>query len=86
MDEKIMTRHPDNSKAGVNISRKKYDTVRRAILSALRTRGPMTFTDLRNEVARTLAGNFEGSISWYSTTVKLDLEARKEIEDRKSVV
>lgn len=32
--------------------------------------------DLTEEVRHKLAGHFDGSISWYVTTVKLDLEAR----------
>lgn len=27
-----------------------------------------------------MSGNFDGSIGWYYTTIKLDLEARREIE------
>jgi hypothetical protein len=40
----------------------------------------MTFTELGKAVRRRLEGTFEGSISWYYTTVKLDLEARGIIE------
>ena len=32
--------------------------------------------DLTEEVRHKLAGHFDGSISWYVTTAKLDLEAR----------
>ena len=35
MAEKILTKHP-LGKSGKNIDRKKYDTLRKAILSALR--------------------------------------------------
>lgn len=79
MAEKIMTLHPAG-KSGVNISKKKYDAVRQSILGSLRTHGQMTFTDLINDVGRQLEGTFDGSISWYVTTVKLDLEARGVIE------
>lgn len=40
----------------------------------------MTFKALMEDVEAKLAGRFEGSIPWYVTTVKLDLEARGEIE------
>jgi hypothetical protein len=40
----------------------------------------MTFTELERTVSGQLAGNFDGSIAWYVTTVKLDLEARHIIE------
>ena len=75
-----MTRHPDPGKSGVNISRQKYDAIRVAILDAIRARGEITFTELTQDVRIRLEGTFEGSISWYVTTVKLDLEARGLIE------
>ncbi len=40
----------------------------------------MTFTELGEAVRQRLEGNIEGSITWYYTTVKLDLEARCIIE------
>ena len=79
MEEKIMTLHPQG-KSGVNISKKKYETVRIAIQDALRTQPGMTFKELTEEVRQKLEGSFDGSISWYVTTVKLDLEARGIIE------
>jgi hypothetical protein len=83
MAEKIMTKHPRGLN-GVNIDRQKYDVMRAAILEALRKQGPLTFTDLTAVVHKTLDGKFDGSISWYATTVKLDLEARKQIKADKS--
>ncbi len=77
--DKILTKHP-KGKQGVNISRAKYDAVREAILEALAEREPQQFRELQAAVEERLAGNFEGSIGWYYTTVKLDLEAREEIE------
>ena len=40
----------------------------------------MTFSLLTKKIEQNLAGQFEGSIPWYVTTVKLDLEARQAIE------
>lgn len=79
MDEKILTLHPQG-KQGVNISKEKYDTVRRAIVDSLADRGEMSFWGLVEDVNRKLADNFGGSVNWYVTTVKLDLEARGRIE------
>lgn len=79
MGDTILTRHPDRNKQGVRISRAKYDQVRAAILATLQARGEMTFGDLGRAVEKKLAGKFEGSVMWYYTTVKLDLEARKEL-------
>ena len=78
MTKKIMTLHPAG-KAGVNIEKQKYDVVREAIILSLREHGTLTFGDLTAEVRQRLEGVFAGSISWYVTTVKLDLEARGEI-------
>jgi hypothetical protein len=75
MSEKILTLHPQGKK-GVNISRAKYDMVRQAIMTALSTQGDMTFRELMRKLEQELADNFDGSVPWYVTTVKLDLEAR----------
>jgi hypothetical protein len=79
MAESILTLHPQG-KNGVNISRQKYDLIRQAILEVLQAREEVTFKGLTESVRRRLEGNFDGSISWYVTTVKLDLEARTLIE------
>ncbi len=78
MSEKILTLHPAG-KAGVNIDKQKYDTVREAIILSLREHDTLSFGELTAEVRMRLEGTFAGSISWYVTTVKLDLEARGEI-------
>ena len=80
IEERILTKHPEEGKSGVNISKRKYDLMREAILESLRANEEMTFKDLTEDVHRRLEGKFDGSISWYVTTVKLDLEARGEIE------
>ncbi len=77
--ERMMTLHPEG-KQGVNIEKEKYETMRQAIISALQASQPQTFSGLEKEVNARLDGNFDGSISWYFTTVKLDLEARQVLE------
>ena len=79
MFERILTLHPEG-KQGVNIEKKKYHQMRVAILECLKSSEPMTFKTLGRHVKKALQGKFEGSISWYYTTVKLDLEARGIIE------
>jgi len=74
--DRIQTLNPDPDKAGTSISRVKYDKISEAIISALQQGGQLTFSELRTAVETQLDGQFEGSISWYYTTVKLDLEAR----------
>jgi hypothetical protein len=77
-EEKILTKHP-RGKSGKNISKQKYDTLKGAILSALRNR-ELSHTELFDHLNKTLQDRFSGNISWYGETVKLDLEARKIIE------
>ena len=36
----------------------------------------ITFMNFSRAVEKEVNGNFEGSVTWYVTTVKLDLEAR----------
>jgi hypothetical protein len=78
MEERILTQHPEN-KQGVNISREKYEQIRDTILTVLKKNEPISFQDLNAVVFQKLDGKFEGSIGWYFTTVKLDLEARGRI-------
>jgi hypothetical protein len=75
MKDMIRTLHPEK-KQGVNINREKYEIIRKAILSILRTQKEMTFMALSRAVEKDVHGKFEGSVTWYVTTVKLDLEAR----------
>jgi hypothetical protein len=75
---KILTKHP-LGKSGRHINRKKYDTIKKVILSALR-KNELTHTELFSRLSKNLTGKFPGNISWYGETVKLDLEARKIIE------
>ena len=70
-----MTQHPEKKK-GVNIQRDKYERVRDAIETSLKEDGAQSFQSLNEAVNKKLGGNFDGSTSWYYTTVKLDLEAR----------
>lgn len=80
MVDRIMTLHPDPAKKGVNISRKKYETICNAILDTLKEGGSVAFSDLLAAVEARLGKAFDGSIPWYVTTVKLDLEARRMIK------
>jgi hypothetical protein len=75
-----MTLHPEG-KEGVNIEKQKYDMINNAILAGIKQQGgEILFKDLSAAVEANLPGAFDGSIGWYTTTVKLDLEARGVIE------
>ena len=78
MAEKIRTLHPAG-KTGVNIDADKYQQIREAMVNTLDQHGEMGFKELAEILKKLLDGKFEGSVSWYMTTVKLDLEARGEI-------
>jgi hypothetical protein len=79
MKDKIRTLHPEK-KQGVNISKEKYDIIRSAILCVLQRQKEITFMNLSRAVEKEVNGNFDGSVTWYVTTVKLDMEARGEIK------
>lgn len=79
MTEKIMTLHPAG-KQGVNIDKGKYDMVRGAVEETLRAQPGITFSEMTEEVGRRIGDVFDGSVSWYVTSVKLDLEARGVLE------
>jgi hypothetical protein len=77
-EEKILTKHP-LGKSGKNINKQKYETLKKAILSALQNK-ELTHRELFNQLTNSLKSKFSGNVSWYGETVKLDLEARKIIE------
>ena len=78
VEKKILTKHP-LGKNGKNISRDKYELMKKAILAALRKK-QLTHTELFEDLNKSLENKFTGNVSWYGETVKLDLEARKIIE------
>lgn len=82
MSEKILTRHP-GGKSGKNISREKYESVKRAILAALEGR-ELTHSELMGNLEARLGDRLDGNVHWYGETVKLDLEARRVIERSES--
>lgn len=79
MTERIMTLHPAGKK-GVNIDKEMYEVIKDAILASVRQQGQIDFKALPATVEEHLSTPFDGSIGWYTTTVKLDLEARGLIE------
>lgn len=77
-EERILTKHPQG-KFGVSISKAKYDLVRVGLIDCLKGK-PLTQEELITCVTKKLQSKFEGSMKWYAENVKLDLEARGEIE------
>ncbi|MBK8136174.1 MAG: hypothetical protein IPK52_10070 [Chloroflexi bacterium] len=79
MTDKVMTLHP-KGKLGVSIDHAKYEQMRDAIMNAVEVRGTTSFTEMIRMIHDAIDGEFDGSIEWYATTVKLDLEARGQLE------
>jgi hypothetical protein len=72
---KIMTLHPQG-KQGVRIDLQKYQTIKTVILDLLNADKSLPFAELNSRIKKQLSNHFDGSITWYVVTVKLDLEAR----------
>ena len=75
MEDRILTLHPQG-KQGVNISKQKYKGIRQVIIDCLSQDEELTYSQLAVAVEERLAYQFDSSIRWYFTTVKLDLAAR----------
>lgn len=78
-DDRIMTLHPQG-KRGVNILKRRYDTIKEFILDTIENKGEITFSALTDLAVDELASSFDGKVVWYIVSVKLDLEARNIIE------
>lgn len=84
MDEnKIECKTPTPGKKPTRIQKWKYDMIANAILAILAHKGDgVLFKELPHLVADRIDNkvkNTIGSISWYTTTVKLDLECKNKI-------
>lgn len=75
-DEYIQTLHPMAGKSNKRILLKKYEVIKKNILTILK-RKELTHTELMEELYARVKDTFEGGVQWYGETVKLDLEARK---------
>src|SRR3954470_19278311 len=82
-DDKFQLIHPDGKDAP-RIDRAKYDLVRAMLLDIIpQDAQGVPFPTLPERVAASLTAeqvNKLGSVGWYTTEVKLDMEARGEIE------
>ena len=77
---RITALHPDPDKQGTRIAAGVYEATRSAILESLEAAGDdgVAFGDLSGEVERRSDPAIwaDRSVGWYTTSVKLDLEAR----------
>lgn len=87
--ERVVCRTPTPGKKPTRIEAWKYDLVRKAILEMVPRSGEgVAFADLPKLVAAALTADERrrlGSIPWYTTTVKLDMEVRRELQRLKGV-
>jgi hypothetical protein len=79
-EERVQLRHPEQGKAAPRIERRKYEMLKRTILKVVPRKEPgLPFARLATAVSRHLSRAERaglGSVPWYATVVKLDLEAR----------
>lgn len=78
-EEKLMTLHPQGKK-GVNILKRRYDTIKAFILATIEEHQEVSYEKLTDLAVDKLTKTFDGKVIWYVVTVKLDLEARGIIE------
>jgi len=78
-EPKILTLHPQGKK-GVNILQRRYDIIHKFIVDTINKVGEISYQDLDDLAVKKLSKKFDGSVSWYVVSVKLDLEARGIIE------
>ena len=83
-EPKILCQTPTPGKQGTRIAKWKYEAIRKAIRQVVpRNKNSLPFSLLAKEVGKALPTDERkriGSISWYTVTVKLDMEVRGELE------
>lgn len=83
-ETKITCYTPTPGKQPTRIDRWKYDLIRKAILDSIPEGDiEVPFNNLAAMIAKRLSSEETarlGSVSWYTTTVKLDMEVKGEIE------
>lgn len=78
-ETRILTLHPQGKK-GVNILKSKYESIKDFIIQKIEEHGEISYSDLNDLAIETLSPTFNGKVTWYLVSVKLDLEARGIIE------
>lgn len=82
MDTRIQLLHPEE-KTGVTMEQGRYEALRKIMLEHLRNNEGSTQAELVKVIIEEFSRNnvkFDGSIEWHTEWVKLDLEARNEIQ------
>lgn len=88
-DEKVLCRTPTAGKAPTRIPKWKYETLEAAILASVPQEEPgISFKKLPEMVHQQLSEDIRnrlGSVSWHTTTVKLEMEVRGKIKRIKGI-
>ncbi len=79
MSAYVTTIHPFEGQTGHTVPKAKYTQIQRAIVAVLTSNKEVCFVKLIEDVRAILVDNFDGSISWHVSAVKLDLEAKEKI-------
>lgn len=79
MTSTVLTAHPEG-KAGVNIEKHTYEIICEAIIHILRDRGEIPLDELDTAVRQHVTEPLVDSLEAYTTSVRLDLEARGIVE------
>lgn len=82
MEAKLQLQHPTGKKA-VRMDQVKYDVLKKVLLPYLQANGESSHADIFQAITEDFQKNriaFAGSVEWHLEWVKLDLEARQEIE------
>ena len=72
-----------NTGGRMNIDKKTYDLFSNAIIKTLKNNQPLTYTQIVEGIEdcfKQQKTKFDGSVSWYTVTVKHDMHARGVIE------
>ena len=78
-NDKIITLHPQGKK-GVNILKRRYEIIKDFIIETITKHKEISYEDLNDLAVEKLKESFDGKVTWYVVTIKLDLEARGIIE------
>ncbi|RYD56640.1 MAG: hypothetical protein EOP56_11355 [Sphingobacteriales bacterium] len=76
-EERIQLVHPEGKNAP-SISRATFELIRAGIMDAMQGKNGMTYTDIENGVKDYIRKNgidFEGSVGWFTISVKHHLES-----------
>lgn len=86
--EKIQMKHTDPTKKTVAMELDKYETLKKSLTKALKTKKEMTFKEMLKSVTNDLNDqkiSFQGSIQWHLAWVQMDMEAKNELSKDASI-